>query len=365
MGQKEKKYEDGLGAFAIVLLIIAAALFIFALFSPSVFTMRAKDGKGFSDTGQIGDTIGGLMSPFINLAAVIVTGLAFYMQYRANKLQVQIFTDQLKETERQFKLEQSSQETQNKIQQFESQFFEMLRLHKENVDELNIISVVNGRQVTKRQAFVTMADEFKIFLSYINFGNSPFLNEYKTAYDIFFWGWNSDYVDLDSLSSSWLIIEKGPDPKSSDYDHTIDFREYEGYSSSLGHYFRHLFMMVKFVAYSDIITEYKDKMKYLKILRAQLSNHEQIMLFYNWLSSSYGGAWEDEVNRFFTEYKVIHNLWTGELYQNQYIVDAVNRLIDKYNQSPKETPLFEFQGNDFYLKMKNIEDKPLSEQILT
>src|SRR5690349_19479990 len=105
MDQKEKKYETGLGTFTIVLLVMAVALFIFSLFAPFVFTLPAKDGKSFLDTGQIGDTIGGLMSPFINLSAVIVTGLAFYMQYRANKLQIQIFTDQLKETERQFKLE--------------------------------------------------------------------------------------------------------------------------------------------------------------------------------------------------------------------------------------------------------------------
>lgn len=363
MEQTEKKYDTGLGTFSIVLIVIAAALFVFALFAPATFTMPAKDGKGFSDTGEIGDTIGGLMSPFINLAAVIVTGLAFYMQYRANRLQVVIFTDQLKETERQFKLEQASQEKQNKIQQFESQFFEMLRLHKANVDELSIKSVINGKEVTRRQAFVTMSDEFKTFLGYIQFGNSPFEKEYRTAYDIFFWGWNSDYVDLNSLSNAWFIIEKGPDPSDADYDHTIDFREYNGYSGSLGHYFRHLFMMVKFVAYSDIITEYKDKMKYLKILRAQLSNHEQIMLFYNWLNIDYGGAWEDDENRFFTDYKMIHNLWGGELFQNQYIIEAVNGLIDKYNLSPKETPLFEFQGDDFNFKMKNIENKPLSENL--
>jgi hypothetical protein len=118
--------------------------------------------------------------------------------------------------------------------------------------------------------------------------------------------------------------------------------------------------MVKFVAYSDAITDYKSKMKYLKILRAQLSNHEQILLFYNWLSTGYGGDWENEENKFFTEYKIIHNLWVGELFQHQYIVDAVNGLIDKYNSNPKETPLFEFQGNDFNFRMKSIEHKSLS-----
>jgi hypothetical protein len=360
MQDKKKDYRTNLTPLIISLLVLAGSLFVFAPFAPLLFTnLVASKYFDFSNTGQIGDTIGGLMSPFINLSAVIVTGLAFYMQYRANKLQVHIFTDQIKQTERQFRKEQLYQESRNKIQQFESQFFEMLRLHKQNVDELSIISVVNGKQFSKRQAFDTMATEFKTFLSYINYDHLPFIHEYKHAYDIFFWGWNSDYIDFDTLSHSWNRIVDGP--HEADHLFPIDFREYKGYSSSLSHYFRHLFLMVKFVAYSDAITDYNNKMKYLKILRAQLSNHEQIMLFYNWLSVGYGGAWENEENKFFTEYKIIHNLWVGELYQHQYIVDAVNALIDKYNRNPKETPLFEFQGNDFNLKMKNIEkNKSLS-----
>jgi hypothetical protein len=360
MQDRKKDYKTSLTPFTITLLVLAGSLYVFAPFAPLLFTYPAVSKYfGFTNTGQIGDTIGGLMGPFINLSAVIVTGLAFYMQYRANKLQVQIFSDQIKQTERQFKKEKLYQETQNRIQQFESQFFEMLRLHKENVDELSITSVVNGKQVSKRQAFVTMADEFRTFLSYINYDHLPFIQEYKHAYDIFYWGWNSDYIDIDSLSHSWYRIIEGPN--ESDHAFSIDFREHKGYSSSLGHYFRHLFLMVKFVVYNDAITDYTSKMKYLKILRAQLSNHEQIMLFYNWLSIEYGGAWENEENRFFTEYKIIHNLWVGELYQNQYIVDAVNDLIDKYNRNPKETPLFEFQGNDFAFKMKSIEHRSISD----
>jgi hypothetical protein len=358
MQERKKAYQTSFTPLVISSLVLAALLYVFAPFAPFIFTSSATlKYIDFTNTGQIGDTIGGLMGPFINLSAVIVTGLAFYMQYRANKLQVQIFDDQIKQTEKQFKREQLYQERQYKVQQFESQFFEMLRLHKENVDELSIQSVVNGKKVSKRQAFVTMADEFKTFLSYISYDHLPFIQEYKHAYDIFFWGWNSDYIDIDTLSHSWAGIIEGP--KETDYEHKIDFREYKGYSSALSHYFRHLFLIVKFVAYNDAIPDYKNKMKYLKILRAQLSNHEQIMLFYNWLSSEYGGAWENEENRFFTEYKIIHNLWVGELYQNQEIVDAVNSLIDKYNSNPKETPLFEFQGNDFNLKMKSVQQKAI------
>jgi hypothetical protein len=117
---------------------------------------------------------------------------------------------------------------------------------------------------------------------------------------------------------------------------------------------------MKFVVASSAIDN-KEKMKYLKILRAQLSNHEQIMLFYNWLSG-YGEAWEDDKNSFFIDYKMIHNLWSEQLFKDQYIVDKVNNLIDNYNAKyhGKEghKPLFEFQGDDFCKKMPDISFNP-------
>lgn len=361
-----KKYDTGLGLFVIILLILAVVLFGFAFFAPLVFTKPSIDGEGFSDTGQIGDTIGGLMSPFINLSAVIVTGLAFFMQYRANKLQIQIFTDQLKETEKQFKIEQASQEKQNKLQQFESQFFEMLRLHKENVNELSItnflsketgeansdLKIVNGRLV-----FFVMSEIFEKLLGYSKnpLHNSLTDRNFKEAYLIFFWGVNKA-DEIDKVFQNKLLGTGS----CKDLTGFGQFENYPGLSFSLGHYFRHLYLTVKFVVNSSVVFDYESKMKYLKILRAQLSNHEQIMLFYNWLAD-YGAAWEDEENRFFTDYKMIHNLWNEQLFQDQYIVDKVNGLIDKYNAKPKKTPLFEFQEDDFQYKMKNIESMPLTE----
>ena len=67
-------------------------------------------------SGTLGDLVGGTLNPILGLFGILVGGLAFYAQYQANK-QVQ---------------------EQFKIQQFESQFYEMLSLHKENVNEIEI-----------------------------------------------------------------------------------------------------------------------------------------------------------------------------------------------------------------------------------
>lgn len=82
------------------LLVLALGLILFSFFAPSIFTKHSS----FAETGQIGDTIGGLMNPFIAIAGVIVTGLAFYMQYLANKIQVENFEktqkDQLEQADK-------------------------------------------------------------------------------------------------------------------------------------------------------------------------------------------------------------------------------------------------------------------------
>lgn len=62
-------------------------------------------------TALIGDTLGGVIGPIIAFIGVILTFFAFYIQYEANNVQRKaLFMDQ-----------------------FESKFFELIRMHRENV----------------------------------------------------------------------------------------------------------------------------------------------------------------------------------------------------------------------------------------
>ena len=108
----------------------------------------------------------------------------------------------------------------------------------------------------------------------------------------------------------------------------FNYKPFSGHSSRLGHYFRHLYLTVKSVANSDVIIDYEGRMKYLRILRAQLSNHEQILLFYNWLSE-YGSDWENAKHSFFTEFCMIHNLWYDNLLQDPFLKETIEILKNK------------------------------------
>lgn len=122
-------------------------------------------------------------------------------------------------------------------QNFESTFFQLLRVHNE---------IVNGIDLVKESRITTGRDCFPVFLSRLK----------------------SEFRPSDRLSMDKNI------------DNAYE-RFYTKNQSEIGHYFRYLYNMIKFVDNSNI----SDKRFYTNIIRAQLSNDEMALLFYNCISS--------------------------------------------------------------------------------
>ena len=79
------KTIDIISCICAVLSIVLVGL---ACFVPIIFTNEAfNDRFVFDETGQIGDTIGGTMSPVVAIAGVFMTFIAFLMQVNANRIQ--------------------------------------------------------------------------------------------------------------------------------------------------------------------------------------------------------------------------------------------------------------------------------------
>ena len=72
---------------SIISVAISLLLVIGGCFAPWLFTGEGCDRLDFTKTGHIGDTIGGVMGPFIAMAGVFLTFVAFLMQVRANEIQ--------------------------------------------------------------------------------------------------------------------------------------------------------------------------------------------------------------------------------------------------------------------------------------
>lgn len=75
----------------------------------------------FTNTGEIGDTIGGIMGPFVAIVASFLTFLAFLMQYQANEIQ---------------KSELKRQSIRHDKEQFEAKLYQMLDVYNQNVARL-------------------------------------------------------------------------------------------------------------------------------------------------------------------------------------------------------------------------------------
>ncbi len=201
-----------------------------------------------------------------------------------------------------------------------------------------------------------MQTEFEFILSIYSKGNKLNKELFQKCYKLFFSGldefqksYPQDKVMIGLFQKARKQHEEPDTSKIKTNQHRKEFLPYaklyfnykpfSGHASRLGHYFRHLYLTVKSVANSEIITDYEERMKYLRILRAQLSNHEQILLFYNWLSE-YGNDWENDKHQFFTEYCMIHNLWHENLFQDTFIEENVNHLRTK-NVKLRKGQMFE------------------------
>lgn len=316
------------------LIFVIIAAFTIVLFTLPVFYSEQE----ISIFGQLGDLFGGIMNPLIAISAALLTFLAFWMQYQANQ-----------DIQQQFK-----------VQQFERQFYEMLRLYKENVNEMKIqgyatevseetilpkdkkiVRTIIERNVEGRKVFVSMYEELILCIEICESLNpqlgkmsSDDLN--KIAFDIFFFGIKSNYFlrnfEYSSIEEEKIQAEKinllrrvfkdlrnkHKENGASDVYYEIKecekrfkinlkYRPFSGHENRLGHYYRHLFYAVKYVVRKEkegFIT-YNEAREYLKLLRAQMSNYEQLLLYYNYIIG-YGRDWENE--GFLTKYRMLHNL---------------------------------------------------------
>ena len=296
--------------------IVLGVLIILICILPIVFTQFAWKFD-FTDTGQIGDTIGGTMGPFIAILAAFLTFIAFWAQFDANR-------ELIKE---------------NRRNHFENRFYKMIDIHLESVSDLNARKVddkidsifhvwcneiENLFNLLRMQSdFGGAIDvikedcngdpdqkEFKEFL--ISMQNShEFLDQvvFEITYTLFFSGKTSTLKYGDShqitLASQYatLLTTYLTEKK----DKSSELLKVQPKNELLGRYYRHLFQIVKFVVSQpdELFDEEDWKSGYLSVLRSQMSDYEQMLLYYN-AQSSIGKAWNE--NNYIENYKLIKNI---------------------------------------------------------
>lgn len=349
--KKKQRILDGVPGWLWVVLVFLL-LVIMAL--PAILVQPGW--IDFSETGQIGDTIGGTMGPFIAIIAALLTFVAFWVQYEANIKQREDIA----------------------IERHEAKFYKMLDIYSSMTNGLKVHGVKG------KEAFAELVGEFaytfctidEIYSKILCDNNNQdrlsdqiktlinkFNNDKKEynifitnlAYNLFFYGKHYMIVDFEHPERTGLgeeikkiafeMNQTGSAVSFSDFAKAGDFDKqfpdlklsnqlYEGHSDFLGHYFRHLFQMVKYVSsLDDSLFDEEAKAGYVKILRAQMSDYEQILLYYNSLTEQ-GSAWnKSRGNRFpeeagyISRFRMIKNLppnfpMFGVLPYNKYQKDS-------------------------------------------
>lgn len=369
-----------------------------ALLSPIIFTQPSPDWLGINfgeKPGDIGCTFG-IMNPFIAIAAAIITFAAFAVQYEANK----DLREQAEKDREDNQRERGEAEIRNRKQQIISRFYEMLQIHRENVKGLEWMQNIHlekgkGECVPKKgpRIFLYLQREFD-FIYIIVDNLYPDLDveaKIKKAYDIFYRNTYDKKINremkekikefiqqnynLDGLFK-FLEEECGLNLKSDDeviLDRLVNFKDdYFRYQPPFGihfeelnSYYRHLFLTVKTVASEDEkYLTYNEKRDLLRILRAQLTSTEQIMLFYNWFSGN-GSEWEESDpngNHFFTQYRMIHNVIPKRIWQIYLLgksKDANVSLINYLKTQPIYTYIKKYcSKDDPMFELEQWEDRP-------
>jgi len=208
--------------------------------------------------GQFGDYVGGVLNPTFSFLALLALLATFGLQVRELRISARELKNSADALVRQ-------NDTLQK-QTFEATFFQLLQLHNDIVNAM----AVPARSLTGRACFQYYVDELEKYLTSAA-GNSNFIHA------------TADYPRFAVM-----------------YD---DF--YSNYESSLGHYFRLLYNIVKFVDQSSTI----DHRFYTNLIRAQLSSAELRLVFFNCLTQ-----WgQDKFKPLVERYALLKTLSGGEI----------------------------------------------------
>lgn len=261
--------------------------------------------------------VGSKSTYLIIIGVIIIIGLVFYFDKKNNTENTMpiatilmslaatvtfLYTiEKNKESKEQFEQERNEVkaqfEEQQKFfqkQQFESTFFNMLKLQQEITNELEF------RDRKGRILFFKMFEDMQVFVNKEEF--------------IDLMGNRTDSLVYDSIRS--LINELGV----KGYKNINHLPIYD-------HYFRHLYRIMTFIDESTFLdkdSKYIDeRYRYASILRATLSPYELVFLFYN-------GLVYENFKALIEKYSLLNNLRRDLTANNIYVEETLTKREDKF-----------------------------------
>ena len=275
--RKFSYWEKGLLILLLITLLTALSVYIVTLFSLGF-------AKNPDDFAKFGDYVGGTIGTIVGL-----TGVVFL--YRTYRLQVDISTKQEEKLDRQL---------------FESSFFLLLGQQR---DILKSMKGEYSRGQGKSREKLEGAD---------------YMARLRLDLSVRLLDLNYESAALDGKDSNKLKIIVNQIYQ--------DF--FQCHASQLGHYFRHLYHLVKFVAESRI----EDKKTYMDLIQAQMSTDELYLMTINGISN-YG---RKKMRPLINQYSLLENL----------VIDddpVVTRLIRTFYPNTKQKRIENMKKNIIFV----------------
>lgn len=265
----------------------------------------------YSNTGQIGDTIGGISSPFIGVAAAVLTFMAFYMQFKANEMLSNQFNLQKLDDER---------------VKHEDNILFLIKQNRSIIESMSINDTVHGARCFEsmclelRTIYEIVSGFYKDDLNNDDMANIAYLilfNVVGNTSDELNYPLLKKYPNHDELlncfrriyrdKNDWYGFEKLSTRSNIEILlHKLQHSPFEGHLTRLGHYFRNLFHILKYTESVNIgILLPENKYEIIKSLRSQLTSDEQIIIYFNAISS-YGTPMRSA--KFIEKYQLIKNI---------------------------------------------------------
>ncbi|WP_160150061.1 putative phage abortive infection protein [Parabacteroides sp. Marseille-P3160] len=362
-----------------IIIIMIAIGIVFALIAPFVFTRTGLACLDFRETGQIGDTIGGITAPIIGILSVILLFYTLWEQIVFNKKQKEISSnEQFKTTF--FNLLQVQREILEKIAGHFSYLGNFVyeeypetnnkikitrKDQKTNIDkEIATINNQSNNRERKGIQFFKSA-RYQLILIFESLDSDRYTNNYNAedAYNAetdlqgeIHTGWNippevekeqdelihktrkpfrNAYInDKYSISDkAYNTYKELPIDKQLGFGYAYFFYKYE----VVGYYFRHLYNILKYIKtnedekiYSlgkkasnkkkqEVHEEYK---QYAQFIQAQMSIDELLILFYECFSFP-------KMKQLVIHYNLLDNLTIQNLIKKEHNCEAKIRLKNK------------------------------------
>lgn len=222
--------------------------------------------------GEFGDMFGGINALFSGLAFV---GVIYAILLQRRELQLQ--REELGHTRAELRGQKEQLEAQNRTllqQTFDNAFFQMVALHHQLVGTVDLREDSADANATTvgRDCFVRFYEQLRELLQdSTRFPTGATRENVRVA-----------YAEL-----------------------------YKHIQADVGNYFRNLYNIIKFVDRSHVA----DKRLYTNLVRAQLSSHELLMLFYNCLTH----LGEEKFKPLIEKYALLKNMPDDELIDDSHV----------------------------------------------